>query len=134
MGLWTEELMWNEMGIFLDFGQKSLLSPTRQDASESASPEAGEQEQTSDFMAVSLRLKREGAKGRPFYRIVATDSRSRRDGRAIESLGTYDPMKKGLNFELDLDRVDHWISVGGRMSETVGSLVKKARKSGSAKG
>lgn len=84
-------------------------------------------------MAVSLRLKREGAKDRPYYRIVATDNRARRDGRAIESLGTYDPMKKGVNFELDLARVDHWVSVGGQMSDTVRSLVKKARKSQTAK-
>ncbi|MGK0188829.1 MAG: small subunit ribosomal protein S16 [Verrucomicrobiales bacterium] len=80
-------------------------------------------------MAVALRLKREGSKDRPFYRLVATDSRARRDGRFIESLGTYDPMSKAEpNHELDLGRVDYWISQGAQPSDTVASLVKKVRK------
>ena len=83
-------------------------------------------------MSVALRLKREGAKGRPFYRIVAADSRKPRDGRPIESLGTYDPMKKDNNVDLSLERIDHWVSVGGKMSDTVRSLVKKVRKAQSA--
>ena len=80
-------------------------------------------------MAVALRLKREGSKDRPFYRLVATDSRARRDGRFIESLGTYEPMSKAdPNYQLDLSRVDHWISHGAKPSETVASLVRKVRK------
>ena len=80
-------------------------------------------------MAVALRLKREGSKDRPFYRLIATDSRKRRDGRFIESLGTYNPMSKSEpNSEVNLERVDYWISQGAQPSETVTSLVKKARK------
>lgn len=79
-------------------------------------------------MAVALRLKREGSKDRPFFRLVAADSRARRDGRFIESLGTYDPMSKANpNYQLNLERVDHWISMGARPSETVASLVRKVR-------
>ena len=87
---------------------------------------------TTEFMAVAIRLKREGTRDRPFYRIVATDSRKPRDGRPIESLGTYDPMKKGENYEVSVERVDYWISVGAQISDTVGSIVKKARKSQAA--
>lgn len=77
---------------------------------------------------VTLRLKREGSKDRPYYRVVATDSRSRRDGRFIEAVGTYDPMKKADNTKLDLEKVDRWISQGAKTSDTVKSLIKKARK------
>ncbi|MDA0813765.1 MAG: 30S ribosomal protein S16 [Verrucomicrobia bacterium] len=80
-------------------------------------------------MAVAIRLKREGSKDRPFYRIVVTDSRARRDGRFIESLGTYNPMSNtNPNYDVDLGRVDHWISTGAQPTETVASLVKKVRK------
>ena len=84
-------------------------------------------------MATALRLKREGSKDRPFYRVIATDSRARRDGRFIESLGTYNPMSKATpNFELDLERIDYWLSNGAQPSETVASLVKKGRKAAAA--
>ena len=76
---------------------------------------------------VRLRMTRLGAKKRPFYRIVAADSRSPRDGRFIEQLGHYDPMKKPSDLKLDLERVDHWLSVGAQPSETVSSLIGKAR-------
>jgi small subunit ribosomal protein S16 len=80
-------------------------------------------------MAVAIRLKREGSKDRPFYRIVVTDSRARRDGRFIESLGTYNPMSNtSPNYDLDLGRVDHWVSNGAQPTETVASIVKKVRK------
>jgi len=81
-------------------------------------------------MAVAIRLKREGTKDKPFYRIVVADQRKRRDGRFIESLGTYNPMLKGdaVNFNIDLAKTDDWISKGARPSETVSSLIKKARK------
>jgi len=72
-------------------------------------------------------MTRLGAKKRPFYRIVAADSRSPRDGRFIEQLGHYDPMKKPSDLKLDLERVDHWLSVGAQPSETVSSLIGKAR-------
>ena len=76
---------------------------------------------------VRLRLTRMGRKKKPFYRVVAADGRSPRDGRCIEQLGYYDPMKKPADLKLDLERVDYWISVGARPSETVAGLIKKAR-------
>ena len=77
---------------------------------------------------VALRLTRKGSKDRPFYKIVAVDSRKRRDGRYIEQLGTYDPMQGGVNYSLDLEKVDTWIGQGAQPSETVASIIKKARK------
>jgi small subunit ribosomal protein S16 len=74
-------------------------------------------------MAVSIRLARQGAKKRPFYRIVAADRRSPRDGRFIEQIGYYDPRRKV--FEIDRARFEHWVSHGALASETVSSLVKK---------
>jgi small subunit ribosomal protein S16 len=80
-------------------------------------------------MAVAIRLRREGSKDRPFYRIVVADSRSRRDGRFIEMIGTYDPMKKGEdNALVDLPKADEWIGKGAKASETVASIIRKARK------
>ena len=80
-------------------------------------------------MSVAIRLKREGTKDRPYYRVVVADSRSRRDGRYIESIGTYDPMKSGDdNYVLDLEKMNEWISKGAKASETVKSLARKARK------
>lgn len=79
-------------------------------------------------MSVSIRLRREGAKNSPFYRVVAADKRSPRDGKFLELLGTYEPGKKEENFRLKLDRVDHWLKNGAQPSDTVASLLKKARK------
>src|ERR1051325_12059089 len=79
-------------------------------------------------MAVSIRLRREGAKNRPYYKVVVADSRSPRDGKFIELIGTYDPKKVGHNSTLKLDRVDHWIARGAQPSDTVRSLIKKNRK------
>jgi len=72
-------------------------------------------------------MTRLGAKKRPFYRIVAADSRSPRDGRYIEQLGHYDPMKNPYDLKLNLERVDYWLGVGAQPSETVASLIEKAR-------
>jgi small subunit ribosomal protein S16 len=77
---------------------------------------------------VRLRLTRRGAKKKPFYRIVAADSRSPRDGRIIEQLGYYDPMRNPLVLKVDLERVDHWLSVGAQPSDTVSDLIKRARR------
>ena len=77
---------------------------------------------------VALRLTRKGSKDKPYYKIVAIDSRKRRDGRYIEQLGTYDPMLEGVNYSLDLEKVDKWISVGAQPSVTVNSIIRKARK------
>lgn len=78
-------------------------------------------------MSVSLRLNRKGTKDRPYYKIVAVDSRKRRDGRYIEQLGTYDPLKEGVNYTIDLAIADKWLAVGAKPSETVNSMIRKAR-------
>jgi small subunit ribosomal protein S16 len=84
-------------------------------------------------MAVSIRLRREGTTNRPYYKVVVADSRSPRDGKFIEIIGTYDPKKTENNSTLKLDRVEHWISKGAQPSDTVRSLIKKNKKtSGSA--
>lgn len=76
---------------------------------------------------VRIRLTRMGAKKRPFYRIVVADSRAPRDGKVIEQVGYYDPMKDPFVLKLELDRVDHWLSHGALPSETVARLIAKAR-------
>ncbi len=75
-------------------------------------------------------MKKEGSKGRPYFRIVVTDDRSPRDGRFIEIIGNYDPMKDGENYKIDLEKAEEWISKGAQPSETVKSIIKKARKNG----
>ena len=76
-------------------------------------------------MAVKLRLKRMGAKQKPFYRIVAADSRSPRDGRFIETVGTYDPIKKPAIITIDEEKVMKWLGNGAEPTETVRSIFKK---------
>ena len=83
-------------------------------------------------MAVSIRLRREGAKNRPYYKVVVTDSRSPRDGKFIELIGTYDPKVKGENSTIKVDRAEHWIARGARPSDTVRSLLKKNKKRAAA--
>ena len=83
-------------------------------------------------MAVSIRLRREGALNRPYYKVVVADSRSPRDGKFIEIIGTYDPKKTGHNSTLKMDRIEHWISKGAQPSDTVRSLIKKNRKQANA--
>ena len=79
-------------------------------------------------MAVSIRLRREGTRNSPYYKVVVADSRSPRDGKFIEIIGTYDPKKPDHNSALKLDRIDHWISKGAQPSDTVRSLIKKNKK------
>ena len=81
-----------------------------------------------DNMAVSIRLRREGAKNRPFYRVVVADKRAPRDGKFIEIIGNYDPRKTGENYQINLDRAEYWVKNGAQPSETVASIIKKARK------
>lgn len=81
---------------------------------------------------VALRLTRKGSKDRPYYKIVAIDSRDRRDGRPIEQIGTYNPMEEGVNYTVDLEKVDKWIGNGAQPSETVNSIIRKARKAAKA--
>jgi len=79
-------------------------------------------------MAVSIRLRREGTKNRPYYKVVVADRRSPRDGKFIEIIGAYDPKKPGHNSTLNIDRVEYWISKGAQPSDTVRSLIKKNKK------
>ena len=79
-------------------------------------------------MAVKIRMKRVGTKNLPVFRIVVADGRSPRDGKFIEELGTYQPLKKGDNFTLNLDRAKYWLSKGAQPSDTVASFIKKASK------
>lgn len=81
---------------------------------------------------VALRLTRKGTKDRPYYKIVAIDSRSRRDGRPIDQVGTYNPMDEGVNYTVDLEKVDKWLGNGAQPSETVNSIIRKARKAAKA--
>lgn len=80
-------------------------------------------------MSVSIRLRREGSLNRPYYKVVVADKRSPRDGKFIEQVGNYDPKKAGANSNIDVERVDYWIARGAQPSDTVRSLIKKARKS-----
>ena len=79
---------------------------------------------------VTIRLSRTGAKKRPFYHIVVTDSRNARDGRYIERLGFFNPVATGAEVELQVDkeRIDHWISKGAQTSDRVATLLKQAAK------
>ena len=79
-------------------------------------------------MAVSIRLRREGSLNNPYYKIVVADQRSPRDGKFIEIIGNYDPKKAGANSNIDLSRADYWVGQGARPSDTVRSIIKKAKK------
>ncbi len=76
-------------------------------------------------MAVKIRLKRMGAKKRPFYRVVVADARSPRDGRFIESVGYYDPLKDPKVFHVDNERIQHWMATGARPSDAVRELLER---------
>jgi small subunit ribosomal protein S16 len=77
---------------------------------------------------VSIRLRREGTKNSPYYRVVVTDQRSPRDGKFIEQVGVYDPRKAGSNSKLAIERLDYWIGRGAQPSDTVSSLLRRARR------
>ena len=77
---------------------------------------------------VRIRLRREGSLNNPYYKVVVADQRSPRDGKFIELVGNYDPKKEGDNSNIDLSRIDYWIKNGAQPSDTVRSLIKKARK------
>ena len=76
-------------------------------------------------MAVKIRLRRMGQKKAPFYRIVVADSRSPRDGRFIEEIGTYNPMLEPSEFKVDAEKVREWMKNGAQPTETVKTLLKK---------
>ncbi len=75
-------------------------------------------------MAVKIRLTRTGSKKRPFYRIVATNSAARRDGRPLEFLGHYNPMTEPPKVEVDQEKVKKWLALGAEASDTVRNLLK----------
>ena len=83
-------------------------------------------------MSVKIRMKRVGTKNTPAYRIIVADGRSPRDGKFIEEIGTYLPLKKENNFTLKLERAQYWISQGAQPSDTVASFIKKAGKAATA--
>ena len=76
-------------------------------------------------MAVKLRLKRMGAKQKPFYRIVAADARSPRDGRFIDTLGTYNPVAQPAEVKIDKELALKWLNNGAQPTDTVATLLKK---------
>lgn len=80
-------------------------------------------------MAVTIRLTRKGAKKKPFYRVVAADSRFPRDGRFLENLGTYDPRaeKDEDKYVLKMDRIQHWLDQGAEATDTVGSILRRVK-------
>lgn len=77
---------------------------------------------------VKIRLTRGGAKKRPYYRIVAIDHQSQREGRPLEYLGSYDPKLDPERIDLKADRIDSWVAKGAQLSPTVASLVRRARR------
>ena len=81
-------------------------------------------------MSVRIRLRRMGRKKQPHFRVVVSDSRSPRDGRFVETLGYYKPLSDPARLVLDLERVDYWLKEGASPSDTVRSLITKARKGG----
>ena len=78
-------------------------------------------------MAVKFRLTRTGSKKRPFYRVVATNSATRRDGRPLDFLGYYNPMVSPAKVEIDQERVKKWLEMGAEPSDTVRNLLKTLR-------
>jgi small subunit ribosomal protein S16 len=77
-------------------------------------------------MAVKIRLRRMGTKKVPFYRVVVADERTARDGRFLESLGTYDPVKQSAGLKLDADKALRWLQKGAQPTDTVRSLLRTA--------
>ncbi|MCX7824212.1 MAG: 30S ribosomal protein S16, partial [Verrucomicrobiae bacterium] len=83
-------------------------------------------------MAVAIRLTRIGGRNDPCYRVVIAPKRGPRDGRFVEQIGTYDPRKKEKNVVLNLARVDYWLRCGAQPTETVASLIRRARREAKA--
>ena len=74
---------------------------------------------------LAIRLRRAGSKNRPFYRVVVTESRSAREGRFVEVLGSYNPRTKPETLNIDRDRLAHWLKAGAKASDTVRTLVDR---------
>jgi small subunit ribosomal protein S16 len=83
-------------------------------------------------MSLKIRLTRIGSRHQPHYRIVVAETRSRRDGDPTEVLGSYDPRAKANQVKVDLARVDYWLARGAKPSDTLHSMIKRARRSAAA--
>ena len=81
-----------------------------------------------ELIVVKIRLRRDGAKGAPYYKIVVADARYPRDGRFIEEIGAYNPMKEPSMIVLDTEKYDQWVKNGARPTDTVKALYNKASK------
>ena len=81
---------------------------------------------------VKIRLKRGGAKKRPHYRVIAIDERVQRDGRALEYLGHYDPIREPAAIQLEHERIAHWVGQGAQLSHAVKALLRRARRRAAA--
>ena len=84
-------------------------------------------------MALKIRLTKVGSVHQPLYRVVVAEARSRRDGAAVEHLGTYRPGDKGSPIKVNLERVDYWLSKGALPTNTMHAMIKKARRAAAAK-
>ena len=100
---------WGRGGVVLSFSREETLRKT-------------------SVMALKIRLTKVGSVHQPLYRVVVAEARSRRDGDAVENLGTYTPKTKGNPIKLKLDRVDYWLSKGALPTNTMHSMIKKARR------
>jgi small subunit ribosomal protein S16 len=85
-------------------------------------------------MALKIRLTKVGSVHQPLYRVVVAEARSRRDGAAVENLGTYRPGSKGNPINVDMARVEYWLSKGATPTDTMRAMIKKARRTAEAKG
>ena len=83
-------------------------------------------------MSVKIRLARAGAKKRPFYRVVAADARSPRDGRFLEKLGTVDPTADPTKVDLNMARIEYWLDNGALPTETVARILRREKKAAAA--
>ena len=83
-------------------------------------------------MALKIRLSRVGTKNEPHYRVVVAEERSRRDGDAVEQIGSYNPRAKGNTLTIKLDRVDYWLSKGAKPTATMHSMIKRAKRATTA--
>lgn len=81
---------------------------------------------------VKIRMTRQGSKKRPFYRVTAIDERKQRDGRPLQFLGTYDPKPDAEVLNLDIEGIEVWLGKGAQMSDTVRTLVNRARREATA--
>lgn len=75
-------------------------------------------------MSVKIRLSRRGAKGRPYYNVIVADSRSPRDGRFIEIIGSYDPLREAEKFKVDAEKATHWMKLGAQPTERLAKYFK----------